>query len=259
MRFFFFYLIFIFHNPSFSQLFGGQIKANQQVLPQYPIGSVFCSSGSTAIVDVTNPITGRTWMDRNLGATQAATTFDDANSYGDIYQWGRRSDGHQCRNSAWTSTLSSIDQPTHGNFIIPCDPAQCGSGGTGIIMNPTGQQPFDWRSPENVNLWQGVNGINNPCPSGYRIPTQAEFSSERLTWSTPDGQGAFGSVLKLPFAGGRNLGGPSNTFSGVGTYGYYWVSDISGSYSQALRFRWLYSDFISQCRATGFSIRCIKN
>ena len=56
-------------------------------------------------------------MDRNLGATQAATSSTDVDAYGDLYQWGRFSDGHQCRTSATTSTLSSIDQPAHGDFI----------------------------------------------------------------------------------------------------------------------------------------------
>ncbi len=42
---------------------------------------------------------------------------------------------------------------------------------------------YDWRSPQNDNLWQGVNGINNPCPSGYRLPTEAELEAERLSWS----------------------------------------------------------------------------
>ncbi|NDB34890.1 MAG: hypothetical protein EB023_06000, partial [Flavobacteriia bacterium] len=38
--------------------------------PQYPANSVFCAAGATAIVDVLNPTTNKTWMDRNLGATQ---------------------------------------------------------------------------------------------------------------------------------------------------------------------------------------------
>jgi hypothetical protein len=123
---------------------------------QYPAGSVFCASGPTAIVDVTNPTTGKTWMDRNLGASQVATSSTDAASYGDLYQWGRRADGHQCRTSPTTATLSSVDQPAHGNFILAPN------------------APNDWRSPQNNNLWQGVTGVNNPCPSGYRVPTQTE-------------------------------------------------------------------------------------
>ena len=57
-------------------------------------------------------------MDRNLGASQVATSSDDAASYGDLYQWGRGTDGHQIRTSATTTTLSSADVPGHGNFIL---------------------------------------------------------------------------------------------------------------------------------------------
>ena len=85
----------------------------------YPGGPVHCNgSPPTAIVDVTNPTTGAIWMDRNLGATQAATSSTDVDAYGDLYQWGRFSDGHQCRTSATNPTLSSTDQPAHGDFII---------------------------------------------------------------------------------------------------------------------------------------------
>ena len=102
--------------------------------------------------------TGKIWMDRNLGASQIATNKSDANSYGDLYQWGRAADGHQIRNSSIISTQSSTDQPAHSHFI---------------------KNDVDWRSPENTNLWQGVDGVNNPCPSGFRLPTIAEWETER--------------------------------------------------------------------------------
>jgi len=127
----------------------------------------------TQIVDVTNPTTGDTWMDRNLGASQQATSSTDYNAYGALFQWGRLSDGHECIN--WTSssgsdgeeqnhetsTLSSTDDPGHDDFIT------------------NDSDPFDWRNPQNDNLWQGVSGTNNPCPSGYRLPTEAEWEADR--------------------------------------------------------------------------------
>ncbi|MGE4541908.1 MAG: hypothetical protein AB7D35_11660, partial [Bacteroidales bacterium] len=67
--------------------------------------------------DVYNPATGQTWMDRNLGASRAATSSTDDQAYGDLYQWGRDTDGHEKRNSGTTSTLSNSDTPGHGNFI----------------------------------------------------------------------------------------------------------------------------------------------
>ena len=52
----------------------------------------------TKVVEVKSN-TGRIWMDRNLGATRAATISTDTSAYGDLYQWGRGSDQHQLRKS----------------------------------------------------------------------------------------------------------------------------------------------------------------
>ena len=207
--------------------------------PSYPAGSVFCNGITTLVIDVTNPTTGKTWMDRNLGATQKATSISDVNSYGDLYQWGRRSDGHQCRTSSTTSSLSSSDQPNHGNFILAPN------------------SPYDWRSPQNTNLWQGVSGINNPCPSGYRIPTNTELNSERLTWSSDNFSGAYNSPLKLPAGGTKNFS--TALAYDVGARGRYWSSSVSGIYSTGLDFGFssvFYPN--SNNRSYGFSIRCIK-
>jgi uncharacterized protein (TIGR02145 family) len=203
--------------------------------PLYPLNSIFCGNGPTEVIDVTNPTTGKTWMDRNLGATRVATSSTDASSYGDLYQWGRRSDGHQCRNSTTTTILSSTDQPGNGNFII-------GSS--------------DWRNPQNNNLWQGVNGVNNPCPSGYRLPTETELNAELLSWSSNNSAGAFASPLKLPSAGYRlNFGLLEN----VGTIGYYWSSTVSSASSLYLRFNGSNPGMNSNNRAYGTPVRCLKD
>jgi uncharacterized protein (TIGR02145 family) len=209
--------------------------------PVYAPGSVFCSGAVTRVNDVTSP-TGRIWMDRNLGASQVATSSTDANAYGDLYQWGRRADGHQCRNSATTSTLSSTDQPGNSSFIL------------------TSTEPDDWRSPQNTNLWQGVNGVNNPCPSGYRLPTETELTAEHTSWSSQNSPGAFASPLKWPLAGYRDY--ISDTISDVGTGGTYWSSSSSTVFttsSSDLYFGSSYADMEASVRAYGFSVRCIKD
>jgi uncharacterized protein (TIGR02145 family) len=205
----------------------------------YPPNSVFCTGTPTVIVDVTNPTTGRIWMDRNLGATQAATSSTDANAYGDLYQWGRRSDGHQCRTSATTTVLSSTDQPANGSFIIAPN------------------TPQDWRSPQNDNLWQGVNGVNNPCPSGYRLPTEAELVTERISWSSNNAQGAFASLLKLPVAGVRDFS--VGSLGSVGTGGLYWSSAVSSTTSRYLFFVSSNANMGTSSRANGGSVRCLKD
>lgn len=203
----------------------------------YPAGSVFCASGATNVVDVLNPTTGKTWMDRNLGASRGATSISDTDSYGDLYQWGRKSDGHQCRTSPTTNVLSSTDVPAGNNFIL------------------NSSIPLDWRSPQNTNLWQGVNGVNNPCPIGYRVPTSAELNAERLSWSSQNSAGAFGSPLKLPMAGVR-----SNNFGAIfDSGGTYWGSTVSEGYSGSLGYNSSVAEMNSSSRATGRSLRCIKD
>jgi uncharacterized protein (TIGR02145 family) len=188
--------------------------------------------------DITST-TGEIWMDRNLGASQVATSSTDAASYGDLYQWGRGTDGHQIRTSDTIPTLSSSDNPGHNNFIL------------------APSSPYDWRSPQNANLWQGVSGINNPCPSGYRLPTDTELEAERASWSSNDAAGAFASPLKLPVAGYRDNSIGSLSF--VGSYGYYWSSTVYGTYSQYLYFYSSNADMDIYYRVSGFSVRCIKD
>ena len=195
---------------------------------------------TTEIVDVYNPATGQTWMDRNLGASRAATSMDDEEAYGDLYQWGRAADGHEKRNSGTTSTLSSTDTPGHGDFITS-------SSGTS----------WDWRSPQNDDLWQGVNGVNNPCPDGYRLPTEAEWEAERQSWGSNNRVGAVESPLKLPVAGYRSSS--SGSLYDVGSLGLYWSSSVSGAYSRHLSFGSSSANVYSGSRAFGFSVRCLKN
>lgn len=188
--------------------------------------------------EVFNPITRRVWMDRNLGATRVATSPTDAQAYGDLYQWGRGTDGHEKRGSATTTILSNTDQPTHGSFIRSPNP------------------PYDWRSPRNDNLWQGVNGVNNPCPNGYRIPTEEEWNAERLSWSSQNSAGAFASPLKLPLVGYRDR---NASFNSVGLGSNYWSGTVSGSNARRLGFNPSVAGMYSDSRAAGSSIRCIKD
>jgi hypothetical protein len=207
----------------------------------YPAGTVFCASTPTAVVNVVNPTTGKTWMDRNLGASRVAQSLTDTASYGDSYQWGRRADGHQCRNALSTNVLSETVTPEHGLFIT------------------SSVSPSDWLTTPNVNLWQGVSGVNNPCPEGYRLPTDAELLAELNTWTSPDANGAFASPLKFTPAGLRSRG--SGAPLAYGLAGMYWSSNPIFSNSKTLVFSLdaESGSINSSARAVGGSVRCIMN
>lgn len=192
----------------------------------------------TTISTVTSS-TGRVWMDKNLGATQVATAFDDSAAYGDLYQWGRGTDGHEKRTSTTTATLSSSDTPGHGSFIT------------------TSPSPHDWRIPQNDNLWQGVSGVNNPCPSGFRLPTITEWEAERATWSSNNQAGAFASPLKLVSAGTR--GSLHGAIHDAGSYGYYGSSSVVGIFARGLYFGSGHVFAGRNSRAHGFSARCLQD
>lgn len=184
---------------------------------------------------------GQVWMDRNLGATQIATSSMDSAAYGDLYQWGRGHDGHQLRiTSATTWTTSPTDDPGHGDFIY------------------TTTSPYDWRVPQNNSLWQGVPGANNPCPAGFRLPTDLELDTERLSWSSQSSAGALASPLKLVAAGFRDR--THVTPDGMGIQGHYWSSTVDGILARNLRFTSSgNANMNNRTRADGLSVRCIMD
>jgi Leucine-rich repeat (LRR) protein len=196
----------------------------------------FCRGVSES--ETVESVNGRIWMDRNLGASRVATILTDSEAYGDLYQWGRDADGHQLRTSVTTSVLSSTDDPGHGVFITTTTP------------------PYDWRNPQNDNLWQGVAGTNNPCPAGFRLPTITEWEAERVSWSSNDSAGAFGSPLKLVAAGSR---GGSGSLNGVSGLGYYWSATVGGTWARSLGFGSGASVGYYKSRASGSSLRCIMD
>jgi len=204
----------------------------------------FLTADETQVVDVTNSTTGQTWMDRNLGAYNAARSSTDCWAYGNLYQWGRASDGHEYRSSGTTSTNATTAVPNAGNAW------------DGLFITEA-SSPYDWLTPQDNTLWQGASGTNNPCPAGYRLPTETEIDAERLSWSSNNSAGAYASPLKLPVAGYRS--GSTGVLNAVGSYGSYWSSTVDGIRSRHLYFNSSSAGMFSDRRAGGFSVRCLKD
>jgi uncharacterized protein (TIGR02145 family) len=199
------------------------------------------------------------WLDRNLGASQVAQSNGDYLSYGDKFQWGRKADGHQLINN----TISA-STPVNGTTAIKSDVPN------NNLFITDANIPSDWRINPSSTLWAGVSSVNNPCPSGYRVPTQAEFEAEIvLMGDTPTAN--FDSPLKFPSAGYRNENDGNVSFlttggDASGGGGQYWTSNpyvsVAQNEAQYLEFSNLWSPYAGVyniSRAFGASVRCIKD
>jgi uncharacterized protein (TIGR02145 family) len=232
---------------NFASSITGLSQSTTYYVRAYATNSTGTSYGTQISFTTTEPIytvttsTGRIWMDRNLGATRVPTSQIDAQGYGDLYQWGREKDGHQIRTSSTYGIQSTSD--IAGNALF--------------ITNISYTIYSDWRKTKNDNLWQGVNGINNPCPAGFRIPTQAEWEAEIQTWSGKNATGAFASPLKLPPTGNRQYNGVISTDN---VSAYYWTSTVSQTQVFSMNFTSSGAYTTNAYpRVNGYACRCIKN
>jgi uncharacterized protein (TIGR02145 family) len=210
--------------------------------------------------------TGRKWMSFNLGSSPANSS-NDANAYNTLYQWGRRTDGHEIKTSAVNQITVLSSLPTTYNagsvgssFIQPYK----GGANPHLYFNAADRnrnsEYADWVYPENSRLWQGVNGLNNPCPGGYRIPSASEFAAEVIYWATKNQTGAFNSKLKLSTGGWRSFitPGTSNTNS---ANGYYWTSTTGTNVNEVQKAFVLNTSngtLSLDFKSMGYAVRCIK-
>jgi uncharacterized protein (TIGR02145 family) len=229
----------------------GYVNSSGKIINDYNGHFANCDGSSpTVVVEVTS-ITGKVWMDRDLGAQRAAISATDNFSYGCLYQWGRGNDGHA--SVIYTSSTSGIaanglttnpsitDTPGHNLFIWAA-----------IVT-------ADWRTLGNDMMWQGVNGINNPCPTGFRVPTQTELSAEFTAYDIRTSAAYFSTPLRFNTMFDR-VGKTTSFVKGSGT-AFYWTSTVNGSdaygYSRSELNQKLSLGIFS--RSNGLAVRCIKD
>jgi uncharacterized protein (TIGR02145 family) len=244
---------------TYSNTFTGLSQTNNIYFVAYATTNIGTSYGSPLIVPqqtVYNAATGETWMTYNVGASAIPTSITDTAGYGFLFQWGRRPDGHQYVRptpSGTTTTIATSSTPNNGGLYI---------------IGNSGSDYYNWLSARNNALWGvsgtaptgGVNGNNNPCPTGFRLPTNSEFDTEINSWTTTNGAGAFNSSLKLTYCGYRD-GLDLGKLKDVGAKGWYWTRDTPGNGTYYYKAILSTSVDNNRTAAAGLAmaVRCIKH
>ncbi len=205
--------------------------------------------------EVTSPYTGKTWLDRNVGAQRACLSKDDELCYGGYYQWGRKSDGHEFMKDPIETTdiqATSVSNVGHDVFIVQDKDASWDWA-----------RSVDGQGSSRAAQWGRTNGTS-VCPPGYRVPNKTELHNETIAIkgndvndSIENNADAFNNFLKLPSAGYRtNLTGELNL---AGQFGYMWTSSRSSTYGYLISYYFAGTTNGISRRAEGASIRCLKS
>ena len=182
--------------------------------------------------------TGKEWMDRNLGASRVASSSTDSEAFGGFIN-GEEFRGHQLRS----------------NTSITSGPVSSGFEGSNFVTSLTNN--LNWLNLHDDSRWNGLTKTqHDPCPSGFRVPTKAEWDAELSALNITDLNSAFSSILKLTAGGYRIV--TDGSFVSSGPRGFYWASTTTGNDAENLNFTSSVAQTASNVRGNGFSVRCIE-
>lgn len=191
----------------------------------------------------TNPANYKEFMCHNLGATTTADPFTPAAAiHGAKYQWGAQT------GEAGRYVSQSVDQSNSGTIAG---------------WNTAGKPNGSWSDTSKT--------ANDPCPAGYRVPTEAQWQAvisnnnvERVGSWNNDGNYTTAlyfrnpsnvRTLMLPAAGYRFY--TDGTLFYRGSIGYYWSSSGATSNAYFLFFISSSVTVYNGSRTLGFSVRCV--
>jgi len=201
---------------------------------------------------IVSSVTGRVWLDRDLGAKSVCSDYNDTSCYGEFYQWGRDTDGHEKQDSQLSYSY----------------PSDIDNAGNKFVIDTLDWIGYDSNGSRREKKWASVDG-SSVCPVNFRVPTKQEFLDENILVANftltneLTQEETVTNVLKLATAGERDL---DRGVVKEGEMGTYWTGE---SYKRVVGGSWQYSIFpytkygsgrnygYEGTRAIGKNVRCI--
>ena len=217
-------------------------------------------------------IGGTVWAPVNCGY-KAPTVIDGETTdkgfpYGKLYQWGRKyGQGYSVDYDSESQIFNAPVSALVGQDASMADYFFVGSS--------------DWVETRDGAMWNSgtenapVKTINDPCPTGWRVPTYSELTiliNAKSSWTTNEGQKGYwfsgvsdieydapveeDAKVFFPAAGTRRYSDGSAIYRG--NYGYYWSSRPGSNGAYGLYFYSSYASMSYYDRANGYSVRCVQ-
>jgi len=181
--------------------------------------------------------------------------------YGKMFQWGRRYGQGYDDGTYQDATSPSSSSGTYIGNQVSLEDGNMEANQNNFYKGDGTYLSWTTETPLESDKWFTDY---NPCPKGWRVPTENEFSALTAAGSEQTSQGGisgrlFSSTLFLP-AAGEFLGDSESSPSIYrGSNGYYWSSSAGGTTAKRLIFESGSDPCISVTgRAFGHSIRCVR-
>ena len=184
---------------------------------------------------------GVIWAPVNCGY-EPATDESIGYPYGKFYQWGRLYG--QGSDAEFDATVPEV---IHGTVSVAQGQMEANKG----KFYAQSADPFDWTDAPDATLWNlgtevvPVKSDYDPCPAGWRVPTEIEARS------------ILDDNTFLPYAGFNNV--TDGRYSQRDQIGFYWTSAVDGSKAKFFYAHATGTGITSKPRAYGHTVRCVRD
>lgn len=189
----------------------GNVKASDNIFDLVVVNVSRVDSNSDGTYDL-QPVYANAWNAAGTALIKVAyahvnigaeNELNPCEALGDVYQWGRRKDGHQKRVLTDSQVYPAGLGVRNGTISSPAQNSEVSST-TGQVLSSSvkygkfiksiyPELPLDWRATRKDDLWgDGVGASsfanmtynqtwkipgNNPCPTGWKVPSIKQLSA----------------------------------------------------------------------------------